>query len=203
MSNKNIITNYPTLNKFEIEWNGKKFSALDCDGIPKCCGSENINFNNRIACMKVRCQQMYNVEDNTRKEKIPSLGNCVDCTENLIDKSYCSSRGFLKNLLDPINITDCSSTLVNTGKNNIIEDVDMKVNCPDVTGNATPNVDVTLPPSQSYTYLNNNTNNIIPKINEFPKNLNEISSFSTKYPIFIFVLVIIIFLLLAKIFGFF
>lgn len=200
---KHIVTNYPKLNEVEIEWNGKKFSAYECDGIPKCCGSENINFNNRVACMKVRCQQMYDVEDNTRTTKIPPLGNCVDCTENLVNKSYCSSKGFLKNLLDPINITDCSSTIVNTGQNNIIEDVDMKVNCPDVTGNATPNVDVTLPPSQSYPNVNNNTNNIIPSINEIPTNLNEIYGFSSKYPILIFILIIIILALLAKIFGLF
>ena len=42
-------------------------NALSVD---KCCGSQNLDFNNNLACIKCRCQYLQDVSDSSKFEKI-------------------------------------------------------------------------------------------------------------------------------------
>ena len=191
-SESKIQSNYPSLGEWDIEWQGKKFSGQNCMGIPGCCGSENQDFNNRIPCMKVRCQQIYDVEDNSRTTLIPPITGCTNCTDNIITKSYCKTNGFLKNNLDPINIIDCSTNFLNTGENNIIENVKMTVDCPDVTGNGGVSVDVKLPADDGSVQKSDPIGRILEV-----RNQNDIKNYYNDFPNISNFLILIIFLLVG------
>jgi len=150
-SSEKIIRTYPELSAFQVEYEGQVFDCNRCMGKGKCCGAQNTEFNNQLACQKCRCQHLHNVLDNTRTEKVRQP-NCTDCDDTEFNSTYCSNYGHLNNNLKA-NITDCSNNFMNVGSNSTIEDVELRSEC-NIGGEE--NVDVVTPTTstQSQTSAN-------------------------------------------------
>ena len=127
-STSNIIKSYPELTAFEVEYNGNKFNCNACRNGGKCCGVENNEFAQQLQCMKCRCQQLYGVSDESRKESVSKNIVCDDCNNNVLTKETCENYNYLKNNLN-YNLTDCSNNLINVGANSKIEDVTLRSKC--------------------------------------------------------------------------
>ena len=128
-SSERIIKSYPELTAFQVEYEGQPFDCNKCMGMGKCCGAQNTQFNNYLACQKCRCQNLHDVLDNTR-EKNPRVKQheCEDCDDSEFNSTYCENLGHLNNNLKP-NITDCSNNFLNLGKNSTITDVELRSEC--------------------------------------------------------------------------
>jgi len=112
---ENIIKSYPELSIFDVEYEGEVFDCRKCLSIDKCCGSQNLDFNNNLACIKCRCQYLYDVIDNSRENKVTSLfADCANCDPDKFTAVYCENYGMLNNNLKA-NITDCSNNFLNLG----------------------------------------------------------------------------------------
>ena len=151
-SSEKIIKTYPELTAFQVEYEGQVFDCNRCMGKGKCCGAQNDEFNNQLACQKCRCQHLHNVVDNTRTEKVRQP-NCDDCDDTQFNMTFCNSYGHLNNNLKA-NITDCSNNFMNVGKNSTIEDVELRTEC-NIGGEE--NVDVITPTTQSQSHTSANT----------------------------------------------
>lgn len=125
-----IIKSFAKLSKFQVEYEGQPYDCNRCDpGKGKCCGAQNDNYNNNLACQKCRCQHLYDVTDGSRTEKVYiHEGQCNDCDDSNFDINTCDFMDYLKNNLKA-NITDCSNALVNVGENSTIEDVSLRSEC--------------------------------------------------------------------------
>jgi hypothetical protein len=143
-SSENIIRTYPELSVFQVEYEGQVFDCNKCMGKGKCCGAENSEFNNQLACQKCRCQNLHDVVDSTRTERVRQP-NCDDCDDTQFNSTYCNSYGHLNNNLKA-NITDCSNNFMNVGSNSTIEDVELRSEC-NVGGEE--NVNVITPTTQT------------------------------------------------------
>ena len=67
---ENIIKSYPELSIFDVEYEGEVFDCRKCLSVEKCCGAQNQNFNDNLACIKCRCQYLYDVIDSSRENKV-------------------------------------------------------------------------------------------------------------------------------------
>jgi len=136
---ENIIKSYPELSMFDIEYEGEVFDCRKCLSVDKCCGAQNQDFNNNLACIKCRCQYLYDVIDNSRENKVTSLfSDCTNCDQDKFTAVYCENYGMLNNNLKA-NITDCSNNFLNLGKNSTIQDVELRSEC-NVSGEESVNV---------------------------------------------------------------
>ena len=122
-----IITIYPELTSFEVEWDSNKYNCNNCSGIGDCCGTI-MDHNNKSVCEKCRCQHLHNVTDDTRKKGKVKQQTCQKCKDENLSKDYCESNGYLENNLKP-QIVDCSNNFLVTGANNTIDNVSMKTEC--------------------------------------------------------------------------
>ena len=77
---ENIIKSYPELSIFDVEYEGEVFDCRKCLSVEKCCGAQNQNFNDNLACIKCRCQYLYDVIDNSRENKV--LKKLLNATNN-------------------------------------------------------------------------------------------------------------------------
>jgi len=141
-SSERIIKTYPELSAFQVEYEGQVFDCNRCMGKGKCCGAQNDQFNNYLACQKCRCQNLHTVVDNSR-EKNPKVTQheCDDCDDTQFNPTYCGNLGHLNNNLKA-NITDSSNNFLNLGKNSTITDVELRSEC-NIGGES--NVDVVTP----------------------------------------------------------
>ena len=98
-TSENIIKSYPELSIFDVEYEGEVFDCRKCLSADKCCGALNSEFNNNLACIKCRCQFLYDVIDNSRENKVTSL------------------------------FSDCTNNFLNLGDNSTIQDVELRSEC--------------------------------------------------------------------------
>lgn len=107
------------LEKYEIEYNGQVFNCLQClqNQNDNCCGTNDQNYTNKIACQKCRCQQLYPVLDGSRSGNQPvgDLG-CKNCSMNM-SQAECNSYNFLNNKdIQHINVIECKNNVCNIKK---------------------------------------------------------------------------------------
>ena len=86
------VSGIRTLGKYEIEYNGTVFNCLEC-GSDNCCSTLG-NLNNKVACQKCRCQNLYIVKDGTRAGSEPVNIKCNNCSSNM-SEAECNSYSFL------------------------------------------------------------------------------------------------------------
>ena len=159
-SSEKIIKTYPELTAFQVEYEGQVIDCNRCMGKGKCCGAQNNEFNNQLACQKCRCQHLHDVLDDSRTQKVTQNG-CDDCDDSKFTQTYCQNLGHLNNNLKA-NITDCSNNFLNLGKNSTIQDVELRSEC-NVSGEESVNVVTSpefkkklkpeLPIDQNYIYI--------------------------------------------------
>jgi len=142
MSGQKIISIYPELEAYEVEISGDKFDCRSCMGLGDCCGTVMVH-NNKSACHKCKCQSLYNstnrVKEGAEKTKsIINSSNCKNCDDSTFTEDYCKSLAYLENNLNA-EIVDCSNTLLVTGQNNTLEDVNLRTQC-NIDGQESVNV---------------------------------------------------------------
>lgn len=158
-STTNIVKEVPTLNQFEVEYEGNKFDCNKCREKDKCCGTEDEQFAFQLQCKKCRCQQLHDVTDGSRTGKVTSNLQCGDeCNNNALDEQTCNMYGYLTNGLKA-NVMDCSNNLINVGANSTIEGVELRSKCTS-TGGETAGV-IKVNPNQSVSKADQSENMMI------------------------------------------
>lgn len=205
-SNQKIISIYPKLQEYDIEWQGNVFNCTNCMGMDNCCGigsgKNPSNNNNFRACQKCICQMKYDIIDGQTRStgKIPNLGcdkimektsqkPSSKCTDNIINKDFCNlpAYNYLKNNLNPTSIQNCSVNFVNTGKNTQVSNISLKSQC----NNEEAGVDLGNSSKNPSDYNNNNNNNN--SIINLPK--GKINSVKLEYIYIIIGFIIFLFLI--------
>lgn len=154
MSN-NIIEVTPILEKYEVEHNGKKFDCRNCMGLGDCCGTVMVH-NNKAACYKCKCQSLFNSSNRTKEgaektNQFINSTNCKNCDESNFTEDFCKSMMYLENNLEK-DFVDCSNTLLVTGANNTLNDIEQKTNC-NIDNQESVTVDVYNPPPPQTNFL--------------------------------------------------
>ena len=136
-SNEVSVSGLRTLQKYEIEVNGKPFNCMTCD-TESCCKVEDDSYKNQFACYKCRCQAMYKPISGSKSDKVVSGTGapfeCDDC-EKLLTKDTCLKMGYLDNaLMQNVTVMDCSQNVITSGDGNVLDNVNMESSCANNNG---------------------------------------------------------------------